>query len=219
MAGTFGDFSDSEGEYGSRQLEVKRAGRPTNVAGGETPSGHTQRRKVSPQSARTLVCLSRSNRVRATGFPCANSVVGYCGFAARCRCFPVVGMARRMALPSPRVAPRPAVVDRRCTVSEVLDAPRGARRTRRTSSMLVRINREDEDMPKGDVETYHQDGTWKNKVEGDDSAESTHDTKDEAIQAGRDMARSRKVEHIIKNMDGTIAERNSYGHDPRNVPG
>ncbi len=79
------------------------------------------------------------------------------------------------------------------------------------SSMLLRINRKDEDMPKGDVETYHQGGTWKNKVEGDDSAESTHDTKDEAIHAGRDMARSRKVEHIIKNMDGTIAERNSYG--------
>jgi Uncharacterized protein conserved in bacteria (DUF2188) len=84
---------------------------------------------------------------------------------------------------------------------------------------LVVTDRKAENMPKGDVETYHQGGKWKNKVEGEDSAESTHDTKDEATQAGRDMARARKVEHIIKNMDGTIAERNSYGHDPRNIPG
>jgi hypothetical protein len=33
------------------------------------------------------------------------------------------------------------------------------------------------------------------------------------------MAMSRKVEHIICKMDGTIGERNSYGNDPRNIPG
>src|SRR5215216_3158772 len=53
-------------------------------------------------------------------------------------------------------------------------------------------------MPTGDVETFHQDGKWRNKVEGEDGAESAHDTKEEAISAGRDMARSRKVEHIIR---------------------
>ena len=74
-------------------------------------------------------------------------------------------------------------------------------------------------MPKGDVETYHQGGTWKNKVEGDDSAESTHDTKDEAIQPGTGHGSLSKVEHIIKNMDGTIAERNSYCSDPRRSKG
>lgn len=35
---------------------------------------------------------------------------------------------------------------------------------------------------------------------------------------GRDEAQPHKVEHIIKNENGQIAERNSYGHDPRNVP-
>jgi Uncharacterized protein conserved in bacteria (DUF2188) len=74
-------------------------------------------------------------------------------------------------------------------------------------------------VPHGDIETYHQDGKWRKKVEGEPGSESTHDTKEEAVSAGRDMARSRKVEHIIKNMDGTIAERSSYGHDPRNIPG
>jgi hypothetical protein len=74
-------------------------------------------------------------------------------------------------------------------------------------------------MPKGDVETFHQDGKWRNKVEGEDGSESAHDTKEEAISAGRDMARSRKVEHIIRNMDGKIADRSTYGHDPRDITG
>jgi hypothetical protein len=33
------------------------------------------------------------------------------------------------------------------------------------------------------------------------------------------VAQARTVEHIIRNMDGTIGERNSSGHDPRNIPG
>jgi Uncharacterized protein conserved in bacteria (DUF2188) len=44
-------------------------------------------------------------------------------------------------------------------------------------------------------------------------------TKREARAAGRDRARTDNVEHIIQNQDGQIGERNSYGHDPRNVPG
>ncbi|WAP50683.1 hypothetical protein OL239_11665 [Arthrobacter sp. ATA002] len=36
---------------------------------------------------------------------------------------------------------------------------------------------------------------------------------------GRAAARQDKDEHIIRNLDGTIAEKNSYGHDPRSIPG
>jgi hypothetical protein len=74
-------------------------------------------------------------------------------------------------------------------------------------------------MAKGDIETYHQDGQWKNRVEGSSRASSVHPTKAAAVTAGRQMAMSRKVEHIIRKMDGTIGERNSYGNDPRNIPG
>jgi hypothetical protein len=28
-----------------------------------------------------------------------------------------------------------------------------------------------------------------------------------------------KVEHIVRRMDGMIGERNSYGNDPRDIPG
>ncbi|WP_251040313.1 DUF2188 domain-containing protein [Arthrobacter sp. ISL-72] len=44
-------------------------------------------------------------------------------------------------------------------------------------------------------------------------------TKDEAETAGRDAAQADKVEHVIKNQDGKIGPKNSYGNDPRNVPG
>lgn len=73
----------------------------------------------------------------------------------------------------------------------------------------------------GDVETYNENGTWKNKVEGGAQASSTHDTKEEAAAKGREMAVDRGVEHIIRNLDGTIGERNTYprSRDPRNTPG
>lgn len=45
------------------------------------------------------------------------------------------------------------------------------------------------------------------------------DRKDDAVKEGREQARQRRVEHIVKNLDGTIGERNSYGNDPRNIPG
>ncbi|MET9633496.1 DUF2188 domain-containing protein [Lentzea sp. NPDC006480] len=73
----------------------------------------------------------------------------------------------------------------------------------------------------GDVETYYENGTWKNKVEGNSQASSTHDTKADAVAKGREMAIERGVEHVIRNMDGTIGEKNTYprSSDPRNIPG
>ncbi|GAA5122395.1 hypothetical protein GCM10023339_40720 [Alloalcanivorax gelatiniphagus] len=74
-------------------------------------------------------------------------------------------------------------------------------------------------MPTGDIETYHADGKWRNRVEALEDLPGEYDRKDEAVREGRDEARDRKVEHIIRNLDGTIGERNTYGHDPRNIPG
>jgi hypothetical protein len=33
------------------------------------------------------------------------------------------------------------------------------------------------------------------------------------------MAKRRRVEHRIQTKDGRIAQSNSYGNDPRNIPG
>jgi len=44
-------------------------------------------------------------------------------------------------------------------------------------------------------------------------------TQDEAIQAGTERAKADKVELLIHGRDGQIRERNSFGHDPRDVKG
>lgn len=75
-------------------------------------------------------------------------------------------------------------------------------------------------MAQGDIETYFENGVWKNKREGAGRAFAAgYATKDEAINEAREAARRDKVEHVIKNQDGQISSKNSYGNDPRNVPG
>jgi hypothetical protein len=75
-------------------------------------------------------------------------------------------------------------------------------------------------MPEGDVETYYRDGKWHNRIEGGPTSEPTaHLTKAVAVSVGREMARRAKVEHIVRNKSGKIGQRNSYGRDPRNIPG
>lgn len=74
-------------------------------------------------------------------------------------------------------------------------------------------------MATGDIETYHEGDKWKNRAQGSARAVSVHETKAEAQAAGRKLAQERRVEHIIKNLDGRIGERNSYGNDARRSPG
>lgn len=57
----------------------------------------------------------------------------------------------------------------------------------------------------------HEEG-WKVQVEGDDTPESLHDTKDSALNAARETAK--KVEPsqvIVHKLDGTIQTQFSYG--------
>ncbi|MHA7271196.1 DUF2188 domain-containing protein [Arthrobacter sp. HLT1-20] len=69
-------------------------------------------------------------------------------------------------------------------------------------------------MTNKNVETYHEDGQWKNRVQGNSRASNTAETKKDAQAEGRRMAQDRKVEHVVKNLDGKISARNSYGNDP-----
>ena len=43
----------------------------------------------------------------------------------------------------------------------------------------------------------------------------SHGTRSQA----RDLAKDRKIEHVIKELDGTIGDTNTYENDPPNVPG
>lgn len=68
------------------------------------------------------------------------------------------------------------------------------------------------------VHTVPSSGHWANEVDGQQIGK-TYDRKDDAVTAGRDLAKDRQLEHHIHNQDGTISEKNSYGNDPRNIPG
>ncbi|MNW11410.1 hypothetical protein D3C71_2088600 [compost metagenome] len=60
---------------------------------------------------------------------------------------------------------------------------------------------------------------WAVEVEGTDGATSHYPSQEEAIAAGTEKAKNDKVELIIHGRDGQIRERNSFGHDPRDVKG
>ena len=63
----------------------------------------------------------------------------------------------------------------------------------------------------GGVHTVPAPGWW-NVMDG--KVLSRHKHKDEAVEAGRQTARTLEVEHTIHNLDGVIGEKNSYGNDP-----
>jgi hypothetical protein len=69
-------------------------------------------------------------------------------------------------------------------------------------------------MAKANVETYNEDGQWKSRRQGSSRAFSTGGTKAEQQAKGRDAVKRDGVEHVIKKLDGTIGEKNSYGNDP-----
>ena len=58
---------------------------------------------------------------------------------------------------------------------------------------------------------------WDNKVGG--KLESHHRTQAVAIEQGRKMAIDLETEHYIHGTNGRVRDKNSYGNDPRNIPG
>lgn len=62
-------------------------------------------------------------------------------------------------------------------------------------------------------------GGWKVERGGSERASSHHDTKQEAVQAGREVSRNQGTELKIHNKDGRISQSDSHGNDPRNIPG
>jgi hypothetical protein len=94
-------------------------------------------------------------------------------------------------------------------------APR--RRTR------IESDREDGMADRGWVHTVYRDGKWVNEIEGAQRASSSHPTKDQAVQRGRELAKNKKTEHVIHNKDGKIPKggggRQTYGPDSRKTKG
>lgn len=59
----------------------------------------------------------------------------------------------------------------------------------------------------------HQDG-WAVKGENTSKVTQKFDTQKEAIERAREIAINQKSEVIIHRRDGTIRDKDSYGHDP-----
>jgi len=57
-------------------------------------------------------------------------------------------------------------------------------------------------------------GGWDVKKAGSDRASSHHDTKQDAVDAGRDISRHQNTELFIHRKNGTFQKRDSHGNDP-----
>lgn len=73
-------------------------------------------------------------------------------------------------------------------------------------------------MPAKSVHVVPADEGWAVEIEGK-SERDVHPTQEAAIAAGTERAKRDQVELLIHGRDGQIRERNSFGHDPRNVKG
>ena len=67
--------------------------------------------------------------------------------------------------------------------------------------------------------TYHvtpnQDGGWNVKAEHASRASSTCDNKADAVDRGRELAKSQPLgQLVIHKQDGTIQTEHTYGQDP-----
>ncbi|QJR15885.1 DUF2188 domain-containing protein [Usitatibacter palustris] len=58
-------------------------------------------------------------------------------------------------------------------------------------------------------------GRWAVQTDGTTRADSLHDRKTEAISRGKELAGNKRTELLIKNENGQISAKHSYGNDPR----
>jgi hypothetical protein len=71
-------------------------------------------------------------------------------------------------------------------------------------------------MAKNDIHIVpNKDGGWLVKEEGNKEPLATTKTKKEADTIARPIARERKVELVIHNKDGKIADSDSFGKDSK----
>jgi hypothetical protein len=57
-------------------------------------------------------------------------------------------------------------------------------------------------------------GRWAVQIDGTTRADSVHDTKTAAVARGRQLARNKHAELVIKNTEGKIRGKDSHGKDP-----
>ena len=66
---------------------------------------------------------------------------------------------------------------------------------------------------KNNVHILYKDNEWYIKVENNEGIVETFNTKDDAINYGKKLAKKEKVELVIHNKNNIISNKNSYGND------
>lgn len=69
-------------------------------------------------------------------------------------------------------------------------------------------------MGKNQHVTPHPNGGWQIKGEGNQKATKITDTKKEAVNTARQIAKNQESELIIHGKDGKIQSKDSFGNDP-----
>jgi hypothetical protein len=62
--------------------------------------------------------------------------------------------------------------------------------------------------------THRSGGKWAVIGEGDSRASGLYETQDEAVEAGREIARNNWSELFIHDRDNRIRDKDSFGNDP-----
>jgi len=68
-------------------------------------------------------------------------------------------------------------------------------------------------MAKSRIHVVPHDGNWAVRQEGASRASSVHRTQADAIEQGRDQARTDRTELVIHDRQGQIRDSDSYGND------
>lgn len=63
---------------------------------------------------------------------------------------------------------------------------------------------------KATLETYHEQGLWKNRTGENQRVRSVYSSKEEAVDSGRRVAKERGLDHVVLAEDGTVEERVTY---------
>jgi hypothetical protein len=72
----------------------------------------------------------------------------------------------------------------------------------------------------GDVETFYDDGAWRNRVEGSGTTAIAFPTQAAAVEVGRQEAKQTGAHHRIRDEAGRIVEEMSYTSEiPRDTAG
>ncbi|MDQ0646553.1 hypothetical protein QFZ53_000749 [Microbacterium natoriense] len=73
-------------------------------------------------------------------------------------------------------------------------------------------------MAAGDIETYHRNGIWFNRIEGESTTLGmSFESRADAVSVGRSAAAARQVGHSVRTEEGPSADASAYERHAREL--